>query len=69
MYVITGASRGIGFETALALAGKGLSVLAVARSRDKLQELKENNPDKISILPLDITDKPSPRKLKDFLAD
>lgn len=69
MYIITGASRGIGYETALAIAEKGLSVLAIARSGDRLQKLKQNNPDKISILPLDITDKPSPRKLKEFLTD
>jgi len=67
IYIITGASRGIGFETALELAGKGFHVLALARSQEKLLSLKEQNPEKISVLPLDITEKPSAQKVKDFL--
>ena len=39
--VITGASKGIGFETALALTGAGHHVLAVARSQDGLETLRE----------------------------
>jgi len=37
--VITGASSGIGRETALALARKGVIVVAAARGKDKLDEL------------------------------
>ena len=37
--VVTGASSGIGRETALLLAGKGARVRAVARSRSALEEL------------------------------
>ena len=39
--VITGASKGIGFETALALTHAGHPVVAVARSRDGLEKLRE----------------------------
>ncbi len=39
--VITGASKGIGFETALALASEGHRVVAVARSQDGLEKLRE----------------------------
>lgn len=67
IYIITGASRGIGFETAKKLAYSGKNVLAIARSKEKLQSLMERNPEKISVLPLDITEKPSAQKVKDYL--
>ena len=37
--LITGASRGIGFESAKLFAATGHQVLAVARNSDKLSEL------------------------------
>ncbi|MDQ0195702.1 SDR family NAD(P)-dependent oxidoreductase [Paenibacillus wynnii] len=47
--VITGASSGIGYETALAFAARGKNLIIVARRLDKLEELKlkiqEINPD------------------------
>jgi short-subunit dehydrogenase len=67
IHIVTGASRGIGFETALELAKKGKNVLAVARSEKKLQSLKDRHPDKISFLSLDITGKPSAKKLADYI--
>lgn len=39
--VITGASKGIGFETALALANTENRIIAVARSSDGLEKLRE----------------------------
>lgn len=39
--VITGASSGIGYETALAFATKGKNLILVARRLDKLEELKK----------------------------
>ena len=38
-FLITGASKGIGFETALNLANRGIHVIATARSAAKLDEL------------------------------
>lgn len=38
--VITGASSGIGYETALAFASRGKNLILVARRKDKLEELK-----------------------------
>jgi len=38
--VITGASSGIGYETALAFAAQGKNLIIVARRLDKLEELK-----------------------------
>ncbi len=40
--LITGASRGIGFQTAITLCKKGHNVLALARSGQQLEELKEH---------------------------
>jgi NAD(P)-dependent dehydrogenase (short-subunit alcohol dehydrogenase family) len=40
--VITGASRGIGYQTALKLAGKGHQVIATARTESALEELKSS---------------------------
>lgn len=39
--VITGASRGIGYQTALILAGAGHVVIAVSRSKEGLEKLKD----------------------------
>lgn len=39
--LVTGASRGIGYETALKLASENHTVIATARSKDKLQELSK----------------------------
>lgn len=57
--VITGASNGIGFETALALAEQGNNVLAIARTPERLTRLqsavtKETHAQKIQVLPFDI---------------
>lgn len=51
---ITGASSGIGKETAKLFANKGWTVIATMRSPDKEMELTEY--DNIHIYPLDITD-------------
>ncbi len=43
--LITGASRGVGYELAKILAAQGHSVLAVARSEDKMQQLENESSD------------------------
>ncbi len=55
--VVTGASSGIGFETALALARDGYHTYATMRDitkSDKIKELGEKNGLKISVLELDV---------------
>lgn len=53
--VVTGASSGIGRETALAFARRGARVCAVARSADLLEELAASEPG-ITPLVADLTD-------------
>ncbi len=52
--VITGASRGIGYETCKELAEEGYHVAAVARSEKPLKELANSYPD-IYAIPTDLT--------------
>ncbi len=57
--LVTGASRGIGAATALALAGRGAHVVAVARTVGGLEELDDairTAGGSTTLVPLDITD-------------
>lgn len=54
--VITGASSGIGFATALALVTEGCRLLAVGRSEEKLARLRAENPEQIQTLSADVSD-------------
>ncbi|MEQ8526136.1 SDR family oxidoreductase [Gracilimonas sp.] len=67
--LITGASRGIGYETALKLASENHTVIATARSKDKLQELsKAANNGQIISTPADLTKPEDIKKLADAVA-
>src|SRR5512138_2371684 len=57
--LVTGASRGIGFATALALARAGAHVVAVARTVGGLEELDDAiraDGGTATLVPLDVTD-------------
>ena len=57
--LVTGASRGIGYATALALAKAGAHVVAVARTQGGLEELDDtirNEGGTTTLVPLDLTD-------------
>jgi short-subunit dehydrogenase len=56
--IVTGASTGIGRETALAFAREGARVVLAARSADRLRELADSEPtlrERFLILPTDVT--------------
>ena len=70
--LITGASRGLGYAAALALAGAGIHVIATARTVGALEELddaiKAQNGEQPSaggatLVPMDLSDRPALLKL------
>ncbi len=68
LILITGASRGIGFETARCLADSGHNVLATARSQDALGKLKNHSPGLIDTVAADLTDPGGIAAIADYLA-
>lgn len=57
--LVTGASRGLGYATALQLADRGYHIIALARTTGGLEELAdviEAKGQSITLVPLDITD-------------
>jgi NAD(P)-dependent dehydrogenase (short-subunit alcohol dehydrogenase family) len=66
--IVTGASRGIGYEICIRLAQEGHQVVAVARSEEPLQNLAAEHPNLIKGLPTDLTDEKSVHQLVDTLS-
>jgi short-subunit dehydrogenase len=62
-YLVTGASRGIGFEIVKHLADNNHMITAVARSEDRLSSLRGLYPEQIQTLPADITSEDNRNKL------
>ena len=58
--IVTGASRGLGFETATALAARGFDLALIAKDRDRLeaaaQTIREGNQVQVSTLDCDLED-------------
>ena len=66
--IVTGASSGIGFGTAIKLAEMGMAVLGVGRDEKKLAELEAaiGKPDRIATLAVDLTADAAPRQVADL---
>jgi 2-deoxy-D-gluconate 3-dehydrogenase len=54
--LVTGASRGLGAEMAIALAGEGAHVVAAARSKDSLDVVAAQGAGRISVVEADMRD-------------
>lgn len=63
--IVTGASSGIGFGCATALADAGMAVLGTGRDTDRLAELERavGDPDRIATLAVDLTDDDAPQRI------
>ena len=66
--IVTGASRGIGFQVCQQLAKQGHQVIAVARSQKPLQKLQQSHSSKIEALPTDLTDEQAVQKLVSYVS-
>lgn len=66
--IITGASRGIGRETAKQLAGLGHRITVIARSGTELHELQSQYPEKIYPVTLDITEEATAGEIRNHLS-
>jgi 3-oxoacyl-[acyl-carrier protein] reductase len=69
--LVTGASRGLGRAIALALAGEGVKLVALARNRERLDELAASCPPgrgSISVRACDLSDAAAIETLADLLA-
>ena len=66
--VITGASSGIGFATAVKMAESGMAVLGVGRDTARLTQLSDAIKDKnrIATLAVDVTATQAPKQIVDF---
>lgn len=64
--IITGSSRGIGFELAQLFANEGHQVLALSRNEKPMEELEHKN---ITSFPFDISKKSDIKKMQDFIAE
>lgn len=66
--IVTGASSGIGFGTAVKLAGMGMAVLGVGRDPRKLENLAAaiGAPERIATLAVDLTQDAAPRQVADL---
>jgi NAD(P)-dependent dehydrogenase (short-subunit alcohol dehydrogenase family) len=63
--IVTGASSGIGFGTAVKLAEQGMAVLGVGRDENKLEQLAQaiGVPERVATLAVDLTKDDAPQRV------
>jgi len=63
--IVTGASSGIGFGTAIKLAEAGMAVVCTGRDAGKLADLerKINNAERVATLAIDLTETDAPKRI------
>ena len=61
--LITGASSGIGLDMARYLATKKYELILVARNKEKLEEIQEKLPTKVTIIVADLSDEQRVKEL------
>jgi NAD(P)-dependent dehydrogenase (short-subunit alcohol dehydrogenase family) len=66
--VITGASSGIGFATAVKMAESGMAVLGIGRDTARLAQLADaiKDPGRVATLAVDVTAKEAPKQIVDL---
>ncbi len=66
--IITGASSGIGFATALKLAEMGMAIVGVGRDEARLAHLATTiaDPSRVATLAVDVTDDQAPKRIVDL---
>jgi len=66
--IVTGASSGIGFGTAVKLAESGMAVVCTGRDAGKLADLEKkiNNPERVATLAIDLTETDAPKRIVDL---
>jgi NAD(P)-dependent dehydrogenase (short-subunit alcohol dehydrogenase family) len=66
--IITGASSGIGFATAVKLADMGIAILGVGRDAKKLASLSDSIADaeRVATLSIDVTEDEAPKRIVDL---
>ena len=61
--IVMGASSGMGREVALLLLADGWQVGVAARRADALEELRQQYPEQVTVMPIDVTDEAAGEKL------
>ena len=66
--IVTGASSGIGFGTAVKLAEAGMAVLGTGRDAQKLASLEKvrSDPERLATLAIDLTQDDAPKRIVDL---
>ncbi|MBE5821940.1 MAG: SDR family oxidoreductase [Clostridiales bacterium] len=61
--LVTGASSGIGYDIAIELSNRGYDIIAVARNKEKLENLRNKCKTNVIIIPMDLSEEENVFKL------